>query len=55
MRERLRSGDEEDAVWARGILKIFERTGVASKTKRKIRRRRRRNGKMEAKDGEFTV
>jgi len=42
MKEKLKSGDEMDCVWARHILKTFRRAGVAKKTKRRINKRRRR-------------
>jgi hypothetical protein len=40
------SGDEQDAVWARKILCVFQKAGVASKTKKRIRRRRRHIDKL---------
>ena len=46
MKERLTSGDEQDAVWARKWLCVFKKPGVASKTKKRIRKRRRRNDKL---------
>ena len=47
MKEKLMSGDEMDAVWARKVLKVFGKAGVASKTKKRIRKRRRRLWKLE--------
>jgi len=49
MKEKLKSGDEMDCVWARHILKTFRRAGVAKKTKRKINKRRRKEWKQEIK------
>jgi len=46
MREKLINGDEVDAVWARKLLCVFQRARVASKTKRRIRKRRRRGDKL---------
>jgi len=46
MKERLTSGDEQDAVWARTLYCLFQKAGVASKTKRRIRKRRRRGDKL---------
>jgi|19_taG_2_1085344.scaffolds.fasta_scaffold180874_3 hypothetical protein len=50
MKERLTNGDEMDAVWARKILCVFQKAGVASKTKRRIRKRRRREWKRRLWD-----
>ena len=49
MKEKLKSGDAMDFVWARHIVKTFSRAGVASKTKRKINKRRRKEWKQEIK------
>ena len=49
MKEKLKSGDEIDCVWGRHILKIFERPGVAKKTKRRIHKRRRHENKLKIK------
>jgi len=53
MKERLRSGDEMDAIWARDVLCVFDKAGVASKTKRRIRKRRRRELKRETHEDEI--
>ena len=50
MKEKLKSGDEIDCVWARHILKTFQRPGVAKKTKRRIHKRRRQENKLKLKD-----
>lgn len=47
MKEKLKSGDEIDCVWSRGLLKVFHRAGIAKKTKRRINKRRRRESKFE--------
>ena len=46
MKEKLKSGDEMDCVWARNILCVFNKAGVAKKTKRRINKRRRKDAKQ---------
>ncbi len=50
MKRRVISGDEQDVVYARHLLCVFQRAGVASATKRKIRRRERQEGKREVRE-----
>jgi hypothetical protein len=50
LKRKLISGDEYDVVYGRRFLCAFQRAGVASATKRKIRRRERQEGKREARE-----
>jgi hypothetical protein len=50
MKEKLKTGDEMDAVWARGILKCFDNHARASKQKRIIGKRRRRLEKLRLRE-----
>ena len=54
MREKLKSGDEIDAIWARNVLKCFSNHARAKRVKRIIHKRRRRVAKLEirAEQGE---
>jgi hypothetical protein len=47
-RERLRGGDEYDALTKRGrrILKIFQRPGIAAKAKRRFWKRARKQARL---------
>ena len=49
MREKLKTGDEMDAIWARKILCTFSNHARAKKQKRIIHKRRRRVAKVEIK------
>lgn len=53
MKEKLKTGDEMDAVWARNILKCFTNHAKPSKQKRIINKRRRRESKIELTKGEM--
>lgn len=52
----LKGGDEFDALtgW-RHMLKVFNRAGLAKKSKRTYNKRFRKAGKDECKDGESEV
>jgi len=52
MREKLKTGDEEDAIWARKILKCFENHARPKKQKRIINKRRRREWKNNREEEE---
>jgi len=49
MKEKIKSGDEMDAIWARHILCCFSNHARAKKTKRILHKRRRRECKLEIK------
>lgn len=49
-RQQLKSGDEWDAVYARKKLCVFEKAGVARKTKRRMNKRWRKEGRWEARE-----
>ena len=46
MKEKMKTGDEMDAIWARHILKCFSNHARAKKTKRILHKRRRREAKL---------
>lgn len=46
MKRPTKNGDEQDCFYARKYLKIFQRAGIASKTKKRYRRRERKNNKI---------
>jgi hypothetical protein len=46
----MRNGDEYDCFYWRKVLCVFSIPGVASKTKRRYRRRARRHGKKLARE-----
>ena len=46
-RQKLKGGDEWDAVYARTKLYVFDKPGVAKKTKRKMNKRWRKEFKQE--------
>ena len=50
MKEKLKTGDEMDAIWARNILHCFSNHARPSKQKRIINKRRRRVARLEIKD-----
>ena len=52
MREKLKTGDEQDAIWARNVLVCFTNHARAKKQKRIINKRRRREWKLEEKKSE---
>ena len=45
-RQKLRGGDEWDVLCARDLYCYLRRPGVASRIKRAMRRRRRREGRV---------
>lgn len=49
-REKMRSGDEYDALTRRGrrALKLFWKPGIAAKTKRRFWKRIRKSGRLNA-------
>ena len=53
MKEKLKTGDEMDAIWARKILSSFSNHARPSKQKRIINKRRRREIKIELTKGEM--
>lgn len=46
---KLIDGDEYDVICAKGVYKYLGRAGVSSAIKRRIRRRERRDGKVQEK------
>jgi len=46
MKRPAKNGDEQDCFYARQYLKVFQRAGIASKTKKRYRRRERKNNKI---------
>ena len=52
MIEKLKTGDEYDAIWARKILKCFENHARPKKQKRIINKRRRREWKNNMEEEE---
>ena len=50
MKRPARNGDEQDCFHARKLLKVFDRAGVAAKTKKRARRRERRETKENKHD-----
>jgi hypothetical protein len=50
MKRPARNGDEQDCFYARKFLKVFDRAGVAAKTKKRARRRERRETKKDKHD-----
>ena len=42
MKRPAKNGDEQDCFYARKWLKVFKRAGIASKTKKRFRRKERR-------------
>ena len=49
MKEKMKDGDEEDAIFARRVYKYLTRAGVAKKIKKRLHKRRRREFKLEDK------
>jgi hypothetical protein len=45
MKQKLKSGDEYDLIYGRGIYKYLERAGVKKWIRRKLNKRFRREGK----------
>mgnify|MGYP000109054094 CR=1 FL=1 len=45
MKQKLKTGDEVDCICARHMYKFLEHAGVASRIKRGLRRRMRRDAK----------
>ena len=50
MKQKLKTGDEYDCICARKMYKYLDRAGVASRIKRGLRRRLRREGKIEIRE-----
>jgi len=50
MKRPARNADEQDCFYARKVLKVFDRAGVAAKTKKRARRRERRETKENKHD-----
>ena len=46
MKQKLKSGDEYDAICARGLYCYLQRAGVAKKIKKRLNKRFRREGKI---------
>jgi hypothetical protein len=50
MKEPVKSGFEQDAIYARRYYKFTNRAGVCKKAKKQINKRTRRNSKLDLKE-----